>query len=110
MKAGIMCAHSAAAAKEYSVKVAVSSQNEGSCSASRSVASSAGSWPATTAPRDGVPRSAQACRGAARSSSTAPIARSAPRHSNSAISPATAGNDSVLAKPPTNVSAVMPCT
>ncbi|MBL0092033.1 MAG: hypothetical protein IPP50_06710 [Piscinibacter sp.] len=90
------------------MKVAVSSQKARSRSASCSVASSAASWARGGVSCVGVPRNAQACSGATITSRTAPMTASAPRQSNSASSQATAGNDSVLAKPPTSVSEVMP--
>ena len=56
-----------------------------------------------------APRSAHRCSGTTTASNVMPIATSVPRQPSNGISQATAGNDSVLAKPPTSVSAVMPC-
>ena len=106
--AGITCAHSAAAANAYSVKASASSQNVRWRKASRSVVSAAAlACDGATACSLG-PRSAHQCSGTTTASSVMPIATSVPRQPSDGISQATAGNDSVLAKPPTSVSAVMP--
>ena len=105
---GITCAHSAADTKACSMKQAVSIQKARERSASCSVASSRWSTCRAEATRAG-PRRAQPCRGVTSSSSIAPTTASVGRQPSQGSNAAMAGNDSVLAKPPTSVSMVMPC-
>ena len=105
--AGITCAHNAAEANAYSVNASASSQNVRWRSASPSVRVGAG--PSCDSASSGSrPRSAQGCSGSHHHQQRAGHRQQRAAPAEQGSSHATAGNDSVLAKPPTSVSAVMP--
>ena len=89
------------------MKHRVSSQNARWRTAWCRVASSDCKLPGTRGASAG-PCKAQACSGATTSICTRPITTKAPRQPKVWISNSQAGNDKVLAKPPTSVTAVMP--